>query len=136
MTIEYSFDSRNNMVKTKVSGCLTTTEIKHHFNQLLQDKMIREGFVEVVNLDDTYDFHSKFSDICELNILGEQLKEKGHVITIFSVCNFENKSIISMMSYLFQNIPISIYVCNEEKEVFEHLSLLSEKRRSFITNLC
>ena len=78
MPLNYKYDSKLNIVYLFPEGEITLPEIEEHHRELIDDKEISEGFVEMVYLDNVTKFHfSSKSSSAILTSYKELIKSKG-----------------------------------------------------------
>ncbi|MDH5630932.1 MAG: hypothetical protein OEY96_12345 [Gammaproteobacteria bacterium] len=125
MTISYHYNYNSNVVNTLVSGKLTCEQLGTHFEKLLQDKSLLSNYIEVVDLNLATDFEASFTAMQQLALDARRLMTSGHQVSIFLAFNKNSRDILSMMSYLFQKLPLTICLCQSVEEARENLAIIS-----------
>jgi len=82
MTAEYEYDSENNIVRTQVSGTITVPTMQEYVRSIVQDKRIRNGFIECMDFQNVEDFVIAYKDVSILSRLWHHYIQKECKATI------------------------------------------------------
>lgn len=84
MTVQYQYDKKSNVIHVHPGECITLNSMTEYFNDILSDKNIRQGFIEVVSFDEVNEFNYSSNDAFSVKNLIEKVKSqkqnKGAVI--------------------------------------------------------
>ncbi len=84
-------------------------------NDLLDDKMIKPGYTENINLSQVTELYMNDSDFEAILMLGEKLIDKGHELTIFNADNMLSSNVAIELIPLFEKIGLAVSVFNSVK---------------------
>lgn len=110
MPISYEYEKETNVVNIKVTGVLTSGEIVNYFEQLLESNVVREGFIEVVDLNDVEDFVLRYSDLAQIQVLTSEINKIGQKCSLMCAYNELSKGVSSMMLILYQKADFEYYM--------------------------
>jgi len=117
MAINYTYDLENKLLRTKITGVLTSAEVLNYFTEINQDKAAKFATKEIVDLNQVEDLVLTFSDLKSITKQTEILSKNGHEITLMCAYNPLSQDIEKMMRPLFLSIDLLVILCTSEEEL-------------------
>ena len=114
MTIKFKYDDKINTVNIKIIGVLESSDIIDYFKQIIDGDLVKEGFIEIVDLNEAADFVLRYSDIDKIRELSIKLNKIGHKCSLMCAYNERSKGISSMMLPLYQKVEFEYFMCDSE----------------------
>jgi hypothetical protein len=82
MAISFQYDTNENIVRTQATETVTTNDIIKYGKNIIEDKKITSGFVELVDFALVEDIVVRYSELGPFPSIWEKYKEKGCKATI------------------------------------------------------
>ncbi|GAA5316313.1 MAG: hypothetical protein AseanaTS_15170 [Candidatus Pelagadaptatus aseana] len=125
MPIAYEYFEDANILELKVTGELKSREIVDYFQLLLDGDFLREGFIEIVDLNGVTDFVLRFTDLEKIQQLTGQFQKAGQKATLMCCYNQRARGVSAMMNPLYLSAKFTFLICETEADKDAFLESLS-----------
>ncbi len=120
----YNYDPSKKLFHSKITGILTTEEIKSHVLKLFGPNVNPKGLVDIVNMNEAEDLVVRYSEMIEIRGLSQELKTKGFRGVILYASTPRGNDLLTLMVPCFQLMKPTTYVCNTEMEALNYYEAL------------
>jgi len=131
MGITYRYNAVDNIVETVGKGTLTFNEIVTYLHAVIQDKTIKPGFIELLNLEAIDNFIVEYRQLRPFIVLWQQYLEKGSFGTIIYAPNDVSYGICRMVQTFIDTSPGNqtedFFVVRTKQERDKELRQLQER---------
>jgi len=99
MTIKYYYHTKQRYILTKVSGITTLNETLEHFNNLIEDPLLNDQFVEIVDFSETINFDFGYYQTGQL---ADKVKQLSDLKNYLGSILIADKDFIRGMAHMFK----------------------------------